>query len=155
MFCVFFILNMTNCENYLNNVNRLFLPPFRRRGHVSKPLGRSAPRGLGAELGAEGFFVFAPAGDAAGVRTVSRMFCPAIGIDEDPVSGNAHAMLARLLWDAGELDAADPAFIGHQGAQLHRPGEVQVRLEIEAGAMRAARIGGAAVIVSEGLLTGF
>lgn len=109
--------------------------------------------GLGAELGAEGFFVFAPAGDAAGVRTVSRMFCPAIGIDEDPVSGNAHAMLARLLWDAGELDAADPAFIGHQGAQLHRPGEVQVRLEIEAGAMRAARIGGAAVIVGAGRLT--
>ena len=31
------------------------------------------------------------------------MFCPALGIPEDPVSGNAHAMLAAYLWELGQF----------------------------------------------------
>ena len=58
---------------------------------------------LGRELGVEGFFTFAFLRDGGGPRTESRMFCPAIGIPEDPVSGNAHAMLAAYLFDAGLL----------------------------------------------------
>jgi len=113
---------------------------------------REALLALGQELGAEGFFVFAPERTPQGLRTHSRMFCPAIGIDEDPVSGNAHAMLAALLWQAGELDPRDPCFTGLQGAQMQRPGQVRVTSEIHAGRFDAARIGGAAVIVGSGTL---
>jgi len=107
---------------------------------------------LGAELGAEGFFVFALDATGAALATASRMFCPAIGINEDPVSGNAHAMLAAYLWDVGAFDDRPLHFAGAQGLQMGRPGEVQVRLDVRNGDLDAAHIGGTAVIVSEGTL---
>jgi PhzF family phenazine biosynthesis protein len=107
---------------------------------------------LGSELGADGFFVFALKRKADEWSTESRMFCPALGIPEDPVSGNAHAMLASYLWDLGQFGKHSTTFIGHQGRQMQRPGQVTVTLEIDQGSLVAARIGGSAVIVSEGTL---
>ncbi len=108
---------------------------------------------LGNELGAEGFFVFYVDRGADAVSTESRMFCPALGIPEDPVSGNAHAMLASYLWQFGQFGMI-AAFTGHQGRHVHRPGTVLVRLETDQGTLVAAHIGGRAVIVSEGRLRG-
>jgi PhzF family phenazine biosynthesis protein len=108
---------------------------------------------LGKELKVDGFFVFAVGRGDDGLFTDSRMFCPALGIPEDPVSGNAHAMLAAYLWDLGQFGETETAFIGRQGRQMNRPGEVRVGLELEHGRLIAAHIGGAAVIVSEGTLT--
>jgi len=107
---------------------------------------------LGNELGTEGFFVFALNRSPDALSTESRMFCPALGIAEDPVSGNAHAMLAAYLWDLGQFGRNSLTFVGHQGRQMKRPGEVSVRLEVDQGSLTAAHIGGAAVIVSEGTL---
>ena len=106
---------------------------------------------LGGELKVEGFFVFSVTREARGVYTDSRMFCPALGIAEDPVSGNAHGMLAAYLWALGELGNA-ARFSGRQGRHVARPGEVEVDLEIDRGRLAAVRIGGRAVIVSEGRL---
>ena len=44
-----------------------------------------------AELKARGLIVTAPGGD---IDFVSRFFAPGIGIDEDPVTGSAHTLLA-------------------------------------------------------------
>jgi PhzF family phenazine biosynthesis protein len=107
---------------------------------------------LGSELGAEGFFVFAVNRDSDEVWTESRMFCPALGIPEDPVSGNAHAMLAAYLWDLGQFGKKSTTFMGRQGYQMKRPGQVRVRLEIEKGSLIAVHIAGTAIIVSEGTL---
>jgi PhzF family phenazine biosynthesis protein len=107
---------------------------------------------LGNELGADGFFVFGLNRIAAEWSTEARMFCPALGIPEDPVSGNAHAMLAAYLWDLGQFGKNSSAFIGLQGRQMKRPGQVSVKLEVDQGKLVAALIGGAAVIVSEGTL---
>ena len=107
---------------------------------------------LGSELGAEGFFVFGLNRNPDEISTESRMFCPALGIAEDPVSGNAHAMLAAYLWDLGQFGKNSTTFVGRQGRQLKRPGQVNVRLEIDQGTLVAAHIGGTAVIVSEGTL---
>ena len=109
---------------------------------------------LGAEIGADGFFVFAVnrVPEELSVFTEARMFCPALGIPEDPVSGNAHAMLASYLWELGQFGKHTTTFIGRQGRQIDRPGEVNVRLEVEEGKLVAAHIGGHAVIVSEGTL---
>lgn len=109
---------------------------------------------LGAELGIEGFFPFVVEQDAGRVRTRSRMFCPALGIPEDPVSGNAHAMLATYLWSRPDLRPFVAQFTGFQGEYVNRPGTVNVRLEVEGGALTAAYIGGQAVTVSEGKLAG-
>jgi PhzF family phenazine biosynthesis protein len=122
-----------------------------------RQLDALAPNGdtlmsLGQELGADGFFVFALSRSSDELTTESRMFCPALGIPEDPVSGNAHAMLAAYLWELGQFGKNSTAFIGRQGRQMKRPGQVNVRLEVDQGALVAAHIGGTAVIVSEGTL---
>jgi PhzF family phenazine biosynthesis protein len=107
---------------------------------------------LGSELGADGFFVFALNRQLDDWSTESRMFCPAFGIPEDPVSGNAHAMLAAYLWDLGQFGKNSTSFIGRQGRHMKRPGQVSVKLEVDQGSLVAAHIGGTAVIVSEGTL---
>ena len=107
---------------------------------------------LGREIGVEGYFAFAVTDGPNGSSTDSRMFCPALGIPEDPVSGNAHAMLAAYLFEAGLITAAAPRFTGRQGTQMRRPGRVAVTLELAHGLLEAVRIGGSAVIVSEGWL---
>ena len=107
---------------------------------------------LGNELGTEGFFVFSVNRSPEELSTDSRMFCPALGIPEDPVSGNAHSMLASYLWELGQFGKNSTGFIGRQGHRMNRPGEVNVKLEIDRGSLVAAHIGGSAVIVSEGSL---
>jgi PhzF family phenazine biosynthesis protein len=109
---------------------------------------------LGRELGAEGFFVFAvnPPSAAQGMTTESRMFCPALGIQEDPASGNAHGMLAAYLFEMGRIGMHQSGFLGLQGRHMQRPAQIHVRLERERSALVAAHIGGHAVIVSEGTL---
>ena len=61
------------------------------------------------------------------------MFCPALGIAEDPVSGNAHGLLGVYLAHHGFLPRNEQrvSFSGVQGHQLHRPGRVNVELEIK------------------------
>ena len=88
---------------------------------------------LSAQLGAQGFFVFTLAPELPDVLTESRMFCPALGIAEDPVSGNAHGMLGvylarhRLLGPVAErVD-----FAGAQGHHVNRPGRVEIELEFK------------------------
>ncbi len=107
---------------------------------------------LGGELETEGFFLFAVNRDSDEIWTESRMFCPALGIPEDPVSGNAHGMLASYLWDLGQFGKKSTTFIGRQGYQMKRPGQVRVRLEIDKGSLIAAHIAGTATIISEGTL---
>ena len=107
---------------------------------------------LGSELGAEGFFLFALNRDSDELWTESRMFCPALGVPEDPVSGNAHAMLAAYLWDLGQFGRKSPTFMGRQGYQMKRPGQVRVRLDVDKGSLAAVRIAGTATIITEGTL---
>jgi PhzF family phenazine biosynthesis protein len=111
---------------------------------------------LSGEMGAQGYFIYARTSRVAGCDTEARMFCPALGIDEDPVSGNAHAMLGIHLHALGLLptDAGRGRFIGAQGGHVGRPGRVTVEVELDAtGAAIAASISGQAVIVFEAQLT--
>jgi len=110
---------------------------------------------LTPHVGAEGYFVFSLAegkpepGFAAG--TVSRMFCPAIGIPEDPVSGNAHGMLGAYLVNHGLLAPKDGVvrFRGRQGEWMNRPGVVDVDVASTGRVVQSVRIQGDAVIVYE------
>jgi PhzF family phenazine biosynthesis protein len=108
-----------------------------------------ALRRLSPNIGADGYFVFARQGAPDDCLTEARMFCPAIGIDEDPVSGNAHGMLGVYLAEHRLLpvSAAGAAFTGLQGRVLGRPGRVHVELSITAGRVNSVTISGAAVLV--------
>lgn len=106
---------------------------------------------LSAHVGAEGYFVFALTSTDAGIGTESRMFCPALGIPEDPVSGNAHGMLGVYLVNQGLLVPKDGrvVFEGRQGEFVRRPGKVHVEVESSGKVAQSVRIVGDAVIVYE------
>src|SRR5947207_10513547 len=106
---------------------------------------------LSAQIGAAGYFVFTLTPGAADHLTESRMFCPALGIAEDPVSGNAHGLLGAYLAQLRLLDRSGDRvrFSGIQGASLHRPGRVEVELEFKGEAPGSVWISGQAVAIFE------
>ncbi|HXY75798.1 MAG TPA: PhzF family phenazine biosynthesis isomerase [Steroidobacteraceae bacterium] len=106
---------------------------------------------LSAQLGAAGYFVFTLTPKAKDHLTESRMFCPALGIAEDPVSGNAHGLLGAYLAQQGILsrDGERAGFSGFQGQSLHRPGRVDVELEFSGDQLAAVWISGQAVSIFE------
>jgi PhzF family phenazine biosynthesis protein len=106
---------------------------------------------LSAQLGAPGYFVFTLAPHARDCLTESRMFCPALGIAEDPVSGNAHGLLGAYLAHYELLARRDgrATFTGIQGHFLSRPGRVDVELEFRERALDAVWIIGQAVSIFE------
>lgn len=106
---------------------------------------------LSAQLGAAGFFVFTLSHAFQGCLTESRMFCPALGIPEDPVSGNAHGLLGAYLAEQGLLPhTGDTAkFTGAQGHHLNRAGRIDVELEFKDGKLDGVWIVGQAVSIFE------
>ena len=110
---------------------------------------------LSAQIGAAGYFVFALNPLGSDPLTEARMFCPALGIGEDPVSGNAHGLLGVYLVQLGLLghDGHKAAFTGIQGRWLHRPGRVEIELEMTGAAVSAVWIIGQAVSVFETEMT--
>jgi PhzF family phenazine biosynthesis protein len=110
---------------------------------------------LSAQLGAAGYFIFTLAPQDATCFTESRMFCPALGIPEDPVSGNAHGLLGAYLAECGVLqhDGRRASFSGSQGHYQHRPGRVEVELELRDGQIEAVWIIGQAVSIFETEIT--
>jgi PhzF family phenazine biosynthesis protein len=93
--------------------------------------------------------MFAFNAHGAAHQVESRMFCPALGIAEDPVSGNAHGLLGVYLAHLGLLAPADGRvqFSGVQGHYLHRPGRVEVELEFRDGRLEGVWIRGQAVSI--------
>ena len=111
---------------------------------------------LTPHIGAEGYFVFAlnDPDQHGHLSTVSRMFCPAIGIPEDPVSGNAHGMLGAYLVAHNIVSTENGAFnfTGYQGESLQRPGSVRVHVTCTGAVTQSVRITGDAVILYEAAL---
>lgn len=103
---------------------------------------------LSSRIGAQGYFVFSLRGAPQGCLTESRMFCPALGINEDPASGNAHGMLGVYLATHGLLPDGQPRFTGAQGAHMGRPSRLDVTVLGDGGSgITGTRVGGSAVTV--------
>jgi PhzF family phenazine biosynthesis protein len=96
-----------------------------------------------------GFFVYSLAPSIPDCDSEARMFCPALGIPEDPVSGNAHAMLATQLHALGRMPHRNGAleFTGRQGHHVGRPGVVTVRVVGDASGVRQVRVAGSARMI--------
>jgi PhzF family phenazine biosynthesis protein len=105
---------------------------------------------LTPHVGADGFFVFAANPDTGPMTTEARMFCPVIGIPEDPVSGNAHGMLGVYLLSNGLLTAQDDGkarLVGHQGRFVDRPGTVEIEVTASGKRATSVSVAGHAVVV--------
>ncbi len=110
---------------------------------------------LSAQIGAAGYFVFTLSPRESDCLTESRMFCPALGISEDPVSGNAHGLLGAYLarYELLTRHGERASFSGVQGHYMNRPGRVDVELEFRDGGLDGVWIIGQAVSIFETELT--
>lgn len=83
-----------------------------------------------------------------------RMFAPAFGVNEDPVTGMAQAPVAAYLAANGLLPGGDgvTAYTAEQGDILSRPGRIRTEVTRAAGAVSAIRITGRAVTVLRGTM---
>jgi trans-2,3-dihydro-3-hydroxyanthranilate isomerase len=121
----------------------------------------AALRGLAPDLGALarlgplGIDCFAvsdpragtPAGVPAAVR--SRVFCPGLGVPEDPATGSAAGPLAWHLARHGWCGSGTPVRIT-QGVELERPSQLEARVEGPVERPERIIVGGAAVVVAAG-----
>ncbi|MFC5582052.1 PhzF family isomerase [Rhodanobacter terrae] len=117
----------------------------------------SALAALSRDIGCNGYHLFTLADPdpdpAPGVLAHARMFAPAIGIPEDPVTGNGNGPLGAYLvrHRLVSLVSGQGVFscTMRQGEAMGRAGEVKVEITIDPGALMpsAVRIGGEAVVV--------
>jgi PhzF family phenazine biosynthesis protein len=99
-------------------------------------------------IGCNGYFVFTLNSDSETVLTSSRMFAPAIGIPEDPVTGNGNGPLGAYLVYHNIIEATGGSvtFKGNQGEAIKRPGIVTVTVEVKDGKPFKVKVGGDATI---------
>jgi PhzF family phenazine biosynthesis protein len=104
---------------------------------------------ISQKIKCNGYFVFALGNDSGEVISHGRMFAPAIGIPEDPVTGNANGPLGAYLVQhrLAHTDGCRLALTGQQGEAIGRLGTMEVTVEIVEGRPKLVRIGGRAVIV--------
>ena len=104
---------------------------------------------LGERVGSKGYFVFTlDVGEDDDAYSHGRMFAPAIGVDEDPVTGNANGPLGAYLVRHGliAVDDGEARFRARQQAGNGRGGFVDVSVRVENGEPVAVAIEGRAVL---------
>ncbi|HWA17242.1 MAG TPA: PhzF family phenazine biosynthesis protein [Gemmatimonadales bacterium] len=82
----------------------------------------------------------------------SRMFAPAMGIEEDPATGGAAAALAGYLARHHTGTEATVRWSISQGAEVGRPSELLLEVDRSGGRISAVRVGGTSVLIGEGRL---
>ncbi|RFM24999.1 MAG: PhzF family phenazine biosynthesis protein [Candidatus Thermochlorobacter aerophilum] len=84
----------------------------------------------------------------------SRFFAPAVGIDEDPVTGSAQGELACYLYLQKRIEGTDgkiPVTL-EQGYVINRGGRVWSELVVKNGTIESVSISGYAITVMNGQL---
>ncbi len=82
----------------------------------------------------------------------TRMFAPWAGIMEDPATGSAAAAFAGAVMEFDRPRDGSSAVLIEQGLEMGRPSRIRLEIDVAAGRIDAARIGGHAVKVAEGTL---
>lgn len=81
-----------------------------------------------------------------------RMFAPGAGVAEDPATGSAAAALAGWLVRHAPSQSGARRWTILQGEAIGRPSRIELAADVRDGAITAVRVGGASVMVSEGVL---
>ncbi|MFC9601009.1 PhzF family isomerase [Peribacillus butanolivorans] len=100
-------------------------------------------------INCNGFYVFTMNAPDSEILIHGRMFAPAIGINEDPVTGNANGPLGAYLIHHGLVkhDNTLFSFKAVQGEAINRAGVIDVQVKICNQEPEEVRIAGNAVIV--------
>ncbi|MEL7648389.1 MAG: PhzF family isomerase [Sedimentibacter sp.] len=104
---------------------------------------------LSKEINCNGFYVYSINPQDEDILVDGRMFAPAIGINEDPVTGNANGPLGAYLVHHKLISHNDSsfAFKARQGEAMGRTGVIQVETDIDNGEPVSVKVSGNAVIV--------
>nr|WP_082193353.1 PhzF family isomerase [Bacillus rubiinfantis] len=96
-----------------------------------------------------GYYVFTINTQDSDPLVHGRMFSPAIGINEDPVTGNANGPLGAYLVQHQLVSHNNSLFTfkAIQGEALKRPGTIEVEVKIEKNEPEEVKVSGNAVIV--------
>ena len=105
-----------------------------------------------ANFWAPHIFVFCRQPELPGSDVRARMFAPAMGISEDPATGAAAAALAGYLAARAQSPSGTLRWMLEQGFEMGRPSLISIECDVDAGSVKAFRVGGTAVPVFEGLL---
>lgn len=81
----------------------------------------------------------------------ARAFVPGLAVPEDPATGSANACLAAFLAARTPRDGTLRWSVA-QGVEMGRPSRLELEVERAGGAVGAVRVGGATVLMAEGVL---
>lgn len=81
----------------------------------------------------------------------ARAFVPGLAVPEDPATGSANACLAAYLAARTPRDGTLRWSVA-QGIEMGRPSRLELEVERAGGAVGAVRVGGATVLMAEGVL---
>lgn len=106
---------------------------------------------LSEKIDCNGYYVFTMDSEEEDILIKGRMFAPAVGINEDPVTGNANGPLGAYLvhYNKVKHDGATFRFNAKQGEALGRAGIIGVEVEIVNNEPTKVKISGEATIVFE------
>ncbi len=80
------------------------------------------------------------------------MFAPGAGVAEDPATGSAAAALAGWLIRHNPGQTGTRRWTVLQGQAVGRPSQIELEADLSDGIVQAVRVGGASVLISEGVL---
>ncbi len=82
----------------------------------------------------------------------ARVFAPAVGVDEDPVTGTAAGALGAYLVHHKVVTATEESvrLLVEQGNEIERHGFAHVEIGLEESVISSVRVGGSAVTVYQG-----
>jgi trans-2,3-dihydro-3-hydroxyanthranilate isomerase len=95
--------------------------------------------------------VFARDAEREGVIR-ARVFVPGQGIIEDPATGSAVAALGGYLAARESAASGKFSYTVEQGFEIKRPSILELEVDKADGEVTAVRVGGSAVMVSEGMM---
>jgi len=96
--------------------------------------------------------VFARDADREGSIIRARVFVPGQGIIEDPATGSAVAALGGYLGARETAASGNFSYVVEQGFEIRRPSILELEVDKTDGEVSAVRVGGSAVMVSEGMM---
>jgi trans-2,3-dihydro-3-hydroxyanthranilate isomerase len=100
-----------------------------------------------------GVFVFTVNTGDPQVSVYSRMFAPGAGVPEDPATGSASGPLGCYLVEHGVVSGeAQRRLVSLQGVKMLRPSRIAISIDGTPGHIEAVRVGGASVVVAEGIV---
>lgn len=110
---------------------------------------------LSESIGCNGYYIYTTSPEEDGCFIHGRMFAPAIGINEDPVTGNANGPLGAYLVHHRLATHNNSLFKfkAKQGEAIGRAGIIEVEVEIDHNEPTEVRISGNAVIVFQSEIT--